>query len=248
MDFQKKYNNKEILVIGGGTSTLDVKWEGVINPDTYIWTCNDFYRNERVRSQNIDLYQLGYQTDLTNIILKDKLRTNKPFAYFEPEHYRGKQNSQEFKKFVEDIGYGVYNMDIDYSNLFETKSRYTLDGYKYSYRPAQKSGAILRLIILALSTRARKVYFVGFDGFNKDFSNKHAFTGHVGLKDSDQRRDWDKTPMSYVGVFEDAYRLLASREDNKRLQNLGEGFDYNLGTRLSKEYFKLTDETYEAIR
>ena len=139
-------------------------------------------------------------------------------------------------------------MDIDYSNLFETKSRYTLDGYKYSYRPAQKSGAILRLIILALSTRARKVYFVGFDGFNKDFSNKHAFTGHVGLKDSDQRRDWDKTPMSYVGVFEDAYRLLASREDNKRLQNLGEGFDYNLGTRLSKEYFKLTDETYEAIR
>ena len=86
MDFQKKYNNKEILVIGGGTSTLDVKWEGVINPDTYIWTCNDFYRNERVRSQNIDLYQLGYQTDLTNIILKDKLRTNKPFAYIEPEH------------------------------------------------------------------------------------------------------------------------------------------------------------------
>ena len=54
--------------------------------------------------------------------------------------------------------------------------------------------------------------------------------------------------MSYVSVFEDAYRLLASREDNKRLQNLGEGFDYNLGTRLSKEYFKLTDETYEAIR
>ncbi len=248
MDFQKKYNNKEILIIGGGTSTLDVNWEGVINDDTHIWTCNDFYKNGRVRNQNIDLYQLGFQTDITDQLLLDKLKVNKPFTYFEPDHYRGKQNSQEFKQFIKDIGYGVPSMHIDYGNLFDREERYTIDGYKYSYRPAQKAGAILRLIMLALATKARKIYFVGFDGFNKEFTNIHAFTGHVGLKDTDKRRDWDGSPMSYLNVFEDAYRLLASREDNKRLQNLGEGQEYNLGTRLSKEYFKLTKETYEAIR
>lgn len=247
MDFDKKYNNKEILIIGGGTSTLDRKWENIINPETHIWTCNDFYLNERVISQNIDLYQLGFQTELTNKQLQDKLRINKPFTYFEPEHYRGKQNSKEFKKFIKDIGYAVPGMNIDYG-LTSTDQRYTIDGRKYGYRPAQKSGAVFRLILLAMATRAKKIFFVGFDGFNKEFSNAHAFTGHVGLKDSDQRRIWNNDPMSYVNVFEDAFRMLATREDCKRLQNLGEGLDYNLGTRLSKEYFKLEDRVYEAIR
>lgn len=248
MDFQKKYTNKNILIIGGGTSTIDVAWEGVTNEDTYIWTCNDFYKNGRVRNQDIDLFQLGFQTDITDELLINKLKANKSFTYFEPEHYRGKQNTQEFKQFVKSIGYEVPSMQIDYGNLFIKEERYNLDGYKYNYRPAQKSGAILRLIMLALATKARKIYFVGFDGFNKEFTNKHAFTGHIGLKDSDNRRDWDGSTMSYLNVFEDAYRLLASREDNKRLQNLGEGQEYNLGTRLSKEYFPLTKETYEAIR
>ena len=248
MDFQKKYNNKDILIIGGGTSTLDVKWEGIINPNTFIWTCNDFYKNARFREQNIDLYQLGFETDLTSGILQQKLTDNKPFTYFEPEHYRGKQNSQEFKHFVKAIGYGVPGMHIDYGGLFEMKERYTVDGFKYGYRPAQKSGAILRLLMLALSTRARNIYFVGFDGFNEDFSNKHAFSGRVGLKDTDTRRSYKDDPMSYVNVFEDAFEVLASREDCKRLQNLGEGFDYNLGTKLSKKYFKLREETNEAIR
>ena len=248
MDFWERYNNKEILVVGGGTSTIDVKWEGVIKPDTYIWTCNDFHLNERVLNQNIDLYQLGFLTDLQSKELIEKLKTNKPFVYYEPEHYRNKQKTKEFKDFEKAIGYQVHGMNVDYSTLFTSERTYNYGGAMYSYRPAQKSGAVLRLIILALATRAKKIYFVGFDGFNKDFSNKHAFTGHVGLKDTDQRRDYDGTPMSYVNVFEDAFRLLASREDNKRLQNLGEGQDYNIGTRLSKQYFKLTEETYEAIR
>lgn len=247
MDFDKKYNNKEILIIGGGTSTLDRKWENVIDTDTFIWTCNDFYLNERVNSQNIDLFQLGFLTDLTDNKLQDKLRVNKPFTYYEPEHYRGKQNSMEFKQFVKNIGYSVPGMNIDYG-LTSTNERYTIDGRKYGYRPAQKSGAVFRLILLAMATRARKIYFVGFDGFNKEFSNAHAFTGHIGLKDTDQRRIWKDDPLSYVNVFEDAFRMLASREDCKRLQNLGEGLDYNLGTRLSKEYFKLEDKVYEAVR
>lgn len=248
MDFETKYNNKEILIIGGGTSTVDRRWENIITPDTFIWTCNDFYLNERVRKLNIDLYQLGFQTDLENSVLKSKLKENKPFTYFEPEHYRGKENSSEFKQFVKEIEYPVRSMKIDYGTVLDKNGRYEIDGYKYGYRPAQKSGAMLRLILLALGTRAKKVSFVGFDGFNKEFSNAHAFTGHVGLKDTDQRRIWKDDPLSYVNVFEDAYRLLASRQDCKRLQNLGEGLDYNLGTRLSNEYFKLTEETYEAIR
>ncbi len=63
MNFNKKYSGKDILIIGGGTSTLDVNWEGILKPDTFIWTCNDFYKNKRISKQRIDLYQLGFYTD-----------------------------------------------------------------------------------------------------------------------------------------------------------------------------------------
>ena len=51
MNFDK-YTDKSILIIGGGTSTLDVKWENL--DYDYVWTCNDFYLEPRVLSQNID--------------------------------------------------------------------------------------------------------------------------------------------------------------------------------------------------
>ena len=234
MNFQKKYTNRDILIIGGGTSTLDRKWENIIDDKTFIWTCNDFYLNDRVCKQNIDLYQLAYTTELDNPKLIKKLRDNKPFVYYEFDHYRQKYKEPEFKQFESNIGFGVPGMNIDMGEWF--------------YQPAQKSGAVLRLILLAQVTNAKNIYFVGFDGFNKSFSNKHAFTGHVGLKDTDHRRDYDGSELSYVNVFEDAYKLLAHNKACKRLQNLGEGLDYNLGTKISQKYFPLRPEVYEAIR
>ena len=52
MDFSK-YIDKNILIIGGGTSTLDVKWENL--DYDYIWSCNDFYISERLENKKIDL-------------------------------------------------------------------------------------------------------------------------------------------------------------------------------------------------
>lgn len=231
MDFHKKYNGKDILIIGGGTSTIDTKWENIINPDTYIWTCNDFYMNERVSSQNIDLYQLAYTTKLKDRKLISYLNKHKPFTYFEKDHYRGKQNSDEFKTFSFALNYTIYAMQIDIG--------------KIEYSVGQKSGAVLRLIKLALDTKAKNIYFVGYDGFNRDFSNTHAFTGHVGLKDTDTRRDWKK---DYYNVFMEAYILLAEKDKDRRLQNLGEGLEYNLGTEASKKFFPLRKEVYEKIR
>ena len=52
-----KYKDKSILIIGGGTSTLDVNWESI--DYDYIWTCNDFFLEDRVVSKDIDLYLLA---------------------------------------------------------------------------------------------------------------------------------------------------------------------------------------------
>lgn len=223
----QKYVGKTILVIGGGTSTLDRRWE---NADyDYVWTCNDFYLENRVLQVPIDLYLLAYTTDLTDINLTNKLKEDKPTVIFEPLHYRGKQNTKEFTEFTEKIQTPIHSFDIPIN--IDPNS------------PATKSGAMFRLIQLALGVGAEKVMFIGFDGFNKDFTNKHAFTKHVGLKDTDTRRDWEK---HYKEVFQSAYKFLSLY--STRLQNLGEGLDYNLGTEISKEYFPLKQELYEKLK
>ncbi len=214
------FHKKTILVIGGGTSTLDRRWE-----DTkwdYLWTCNDFYKEKRVLDQKVDLYMLGHQTDISSPILTKKLKRDKSFTFYEPVYYRGKQNTNQFKSFQEQIGFQAYSMDIPYNDSV--------------YSVAQKAGATFRLIQLALMTNASYINFVGFDGFNKEFSNIHAFSKHRGLKNTDTRRDW-KT--GYYDVFVEAYKYLTAMKDSHRLQNLGEGLDYNLGTEISKKFFPL---------
>ena len=57
-----KYKDKNILILGGGQSTLDTKWENL--PYDYLWTCNDFYLEPRVLNQEIDFYLLAFTTPL----------------------------------------------------------------------------------------------------------------------------------------------------------------------------------------
>ena len=93
MNFEKKYVNRDILIIGGGTSTLDRKWENIISSEMFIWTCNDFYKNSRVVNQDIDLYQLAYTTDLSDSKLVKTLKEKRPFTYFETDYFRNKNTS-----------------------------------------------------------------------------------------------------------------------------------------------------------
>lgn len=227
----EKYTGKNILILGGGQSTLDTKWENL--PYDYIWTCNDFYLEPRVIDQEIDLYVLAFTTPLREWRLISKLKGSDTTVLYERSHYRFKQTTPEFTKFKDAIEIPVHETELQF--------------FKDINRPAYKSGAAFRLIQLALSTEAKTIYFAGFDGFNKDFSNIHAFTKHKGLKNTDTRRDYEGHPMSYVSIFIDAFTVLKGVKGYERLQNLGEGYDYNLGTPISREFFPLTEETKQLI-
>lgn len=224
----KHFGGKKILVLGGGTSTLDTNWENL--DYDYLWTCNDFYKEQRLLDVKVDLYMLGFQTDIESQVLQDKLKKDTPFTFYEAPYYRGKQTWTVFKKFAKQIDYPVYNMEIPFDR---------------EYSDAQKAGAAFRLVVLAAMTNASTIYFAGLDGFNKEFSNIHAFSKHKGLKDSDTRRDWEK---EYYPIFSEAYLYLSYMEAPHRLQNLGEGLDYNIGTPISKKLFPLKKEVYEKVR
>lgn len=227
-----KYKDKTILVIGGGTSTLDVKWESL--DYDYIWTCNEFFMEPRVLLQPIDMYLLSYTVDISDQRLIDKLKGSNTSVLLEGFHYRGKENTPEFKKFMEQINIPVHSV------LLPTPTKDQSAGCF--------AGAAFRLILTALETQASKIYFAGFDGFNKEFNNVHAFTKHVGLKDTDTRRTYEGTRESYVNVFTEAFKWFLHYTNYEVLQNLGEGFDYNIGTPISTEYFPLTKDVYEKIR
>jgi len=226
---------KKVLILGGGTSTLDVYWEGLEYDE--LWTCNDFYLEQRLLDVKVDLYMLGFMTDTTSTVLSDKLNKDHPFTFYEPQYYRGKDNTDEFKNFTSRLSIPVYSTSIP------------IPAHEKEYMAMQKSGACFRLVLLAYQMKASKVYFAGFDGFNKEFSNIHAFTKHRGLKPTDTRRTYEGTFDSYVNVFSSAFNFLARLDNNTQtFQNLGEGFDYNIGTPISSKYFPLADEVKAAIK
>lgn len=227
-----KYYDKDVLIIGGGTSTLDTKWENLSYD--FVWTCNDFYLEPRVYNQIIDLYTLAHTTDLQSDLLLKKLYNSDTTVLYEPIHYRGKQKTKEFLEFQNKISKSIHS-----ENLFVVNKKTSSAGF---------SGITFRLIAKALTLSFRTIYFVGFDGFNKDFSNIHAFTKHKGLKPSDMRRTYEGTRESYKTVFMESYKYFLNLPNFFRLQNLGEGFDYNIGTEISKEYFPLDKEIYDKIR
>ena len=213
-----KFKDKNILILGAGTSTLDTKWENL--DYDYIWSCNDFYISKRLKNIKIDLITIGYNTDITNRNFQKRLIKDNPLILIEPHHYREKVNSQELKDF--NSKFDVYWVDIPLNSI---------------------AGAASRLVKLALMCHAKNVYFAGVDGFNKSFTNKHAFTEHIGLKDTDTRREYS---IYYEGFIKCFKQYL--QDDYSKLQNLGEGYDYNNGSEISKKYFPLKKEIYEIIR
>jgi hypothetical protein len=212
-----KFINKNILILGAGTSTLDVKWENL--EYDYIWTCNDFYISERLSDTKIDLALIGYNTDIQNTSFRDRLRKDDPMILIEPYHYREKVHSKELKEFSSK--FDVFWVDIPFNSI---------------------AGAAARLVKLALMCSAKNIYFAGVDGFNRDFSNAHAFTGHVGLKDTDTRREYEIYHEGFINCFKEYLN-----DDYSCLQNLGEGYDYNCGTEISEKHFPLRQDVYNLI-
>ena len=213
-----KFTDKTILILGAGTSTLDAKWENL--DYDYIWSCNDFYISKRLENTKIDLITVAYNTDIMNENFQKRLLKDNPMILIEPHHYREKVESEELKKFSSK--FNVFWVDIPLDSI---------------------AGAAARLVKLALMCNAKNIYFAGVDGFNKKFTNKHAFTEHVGLKDTDTRREYSIYYEGFIKFFEHLLQF-----DYSKLQNLGEGFDYNNGSEVSEKHFPLRKEVYEKIR
>lgn len=228
----KPYVNKSILILAGGTSTLDAKWENL--DYDFVWTCNNAYKEERISNIEIDLYLIANNTDVTEKKLINKLNENiqcKVIAepvFMKPE----KITPEKLKNFSEEI-----KCKFIFENIPVKKANCPL---------AYTTGAGFRLINLALMTEASSIYFSGFDGWNSSDNNKHAFNKIHG-RDQELIKRWKQKNWDLSTNYQQAFKYFLTYKGYNRLQNLGEGFDYNLGTPISSKYFPLRKEIKEKI-
>ena len=90
------YKGKKIMIVAGGPSTNDVAWENL--DYDYLWTCNYFYQNEKLKDRKVDLALLGNTVNFSNEDLKNKLNKDDSIVVIEPTHIR-KTNTEEYLNF-----------------------------------------------------------------------------------------------------------------------------------------------------
>tara|TARA_R110000824_G_scaffold27426_10_gene93218 strand:- start:15838 stop:16566 length:729 start_codon:yes stop_codon:yes gene_type:complete len=140
----ENYKDSTVLVLGGGpsTSTLDFS---KIDRD-YIWSCNHFFKNNKLANMKIDLAMMMAEVDLSNTELKSYLDEFKPLIGFEiHDKWRGYE-FDEYEKY--------FCMHTDFYG---------------------KLGIGPRLLLFASALGCKEVKFAGLDGFKPIYRGEHAF-------------------------------------------------------------------------
>lgn len=134
--FLKKFKDSKILIIGAGPSL-----ENNFNSDDYdyIWTCNHFYKNEKIKNLPISLITLGNENNLNDRELIEFLSKNKTIICFE-----NKYTKTEEMRF--------------YKQKFEDRVFWAFTRYH------SRIGSIPRLATIAVFLGAKQIDFIGMDG------------------------------------------------------------------------------------
>lgn len=212
-DFLKKYENSKILIIGAGPSS-DLN----INEDEYdyIWSCNHFYKNEKINKLKISFVTLGNENNLLDPVLLEYLSNNDTIVCFENKY----TNTQEMAV---------------YKNFFPDKVFWAFTRYH------SRIGSIPRLACIAASLGVKEIDFIGMDGYvpkkmRKDFNNSlfepnKSATGTI--EDSVEEEKIVQIYKQQYLVFWDY--LLHDIGKEIKFKNLGHNHPCNLSAMVLKE-------------
>ena len=184
----QKYKDSTILIIGGGPSTNHCNWQD--EDRDYTWTCNHFYKNEKIINCEIDLFYVNAETHMGIKDLNVYVKKHNTICAADTTISRPSYILESFKSA------GTQTL------LFGTRMFLT-------------SGAAPKLVSLALLAGAKKIKIVGMDGWTKEqietmTAGEHAFESGKKLKISSnysfdfQRREnvvfWDYMLTNYPNV------------------------------------------------
>lgn len=207
-----KYKGKNILIVGAGPSTKEVDWQDLNIEYDYIWSCNKFYKNQKLQTERVDLSLVGPEVDLFNKDFLEKIKADKTLCVFEGgvSPFRGHYEIRKFRD--EHLGL------VSYSHL----------------RYFSKLGAGVRLLPLAAFLKPKNIYFVGVDGYPVNFD--HAFEG------SSKKHQGAPLTTNAYNIYRRQFvllwdYLLNTLKSKVKFHNLGEGHPANQSSDISKKHF-----------
>lgn len=219
----KKYSGSSVLIVGGGPSTNEVKWKNI--KADFVWTCNDFYLNEKTLSTKFDLVALGNLVNFNNEALLEYLTVNTECNILFELEYLYNQTLTENQSFLERF-----------------KGRYYFGRNDKEY--ASLVGPPARLMMLAANVGVSEIYYVGVDGFDPDMKNRHAFTKEPGLREGAVK---NKYQMYYEGITGFLVRIAEDFKD-VTFYNLGEmSQSHNIPSFVSKNINPLPDHIKQLL-
>ncbi len=224
LDFLDQFKGKKVLLLAGGPSTNDVKWENL--DYDYIVTLNHFFMNERLKNKKVALAVVGGEVDLQSEDFLSYVTEHNPYLFFEV-HSRWDNEREYLKKLYDE---------------------YTLMGCFHT-RFYGKLGGGQRLLLFMLYLKPDTLYFAGLDGPKPMIEQNHAFEGRKDtLPHGIDRNNADYVFSEEYEVFWMYVNILSHLNYfNTKLYNLGEGFDYNMSSKYSEKYFPLTDKIKKLI-
>tara|TARA_B100000287_G_scaffold245939_1_gene231238 strand:- start:260 stop:1165 length:906 start_codon:yes stop_codon:yes gene_type:complete len=210
----KKFKDSKILIVGGGPTTMAYDWDS--KDYDYIFSCNHFYLNEKLKNVDVALATFTTETDFSanNDLFHDYMNDNSTIICFED---RMQPDEREYFGFIKE--------------KYPNRTMYAHTRYR------GKIGAAPRLLCMASLFGAREIHVVGMDGFKKGVKlgdvSDHAFeTG----KTRQGTHDYRLYHKHYVALWD--YVLNNIGKDIK-FQNLGEDHPSNMTTDISKQMFPL---------
>ena len=137
-DFLKKYQGSKILIVGAGPSfnDFDIK-DGEYD---FIWSCNYFYKNKKLKNIDISLITLGNENDLFDEELVKYLNKKETIICFENKYTK-----------VHEMG--------KYRNMFKDRVFWAFTRYH------SRIGSVPRLACIAIALGVKEIDFIGMDGY-----------------------------------------------------------------------------------
>lgn len=220
----EKYKDSSIVIVSGGPSSKSVNWKNI--EADYIWTCNNFFKDETFKDVDIDLITLAPKVDFVD---------NEELEFYLK---KGTEVAFEIERGLWDVDYEEYQK----MKQFVKKHEDICSFFHARYRG--NPGVSLRLLCYAIFLGAKDIYFVGIDGFKKN-SAQHAFEKGKGTP------NWFKT---YGPRFQDRqfvaywdYILRLQEQHGFNLYNLGQEHPYNVSSEISKKHFPLSEKIKKQI-
>ena len=221
-EYLGKFKDSKILIIGAGPS-LERGFDEL--EYDYIWSCNNFYKNENLKKYSIDLVTLGDEIDLNDQALLQYLNENGTIICFE-NYYTKPAEMKAFKNKYPD-------------STFWAMTRYH-----------SRIGSIPRLACMAALLGAKEIHFIGMDGSvpqykkysNSTFEPNKKTSGTIERASKNDEEVFDYYCEQYLAMWD---YLLHDIGKYIAFVNLGHNHDCNISTKVLTE--KLGDNYQEYL-